>query len=197
MPVRRRIDKRREEITDLHEEWLQGNDKASGFIQYAHDDELGALWNAHSDRIVAKHVTIYPGTRPARWWQHDAPRQPLGMYPGCYYDGKLPEPRQRLGGIGTPASEVLAYVPMYSYGLPAVWVDQWQVRYYSGTAVDIHGTPIGGLPRDFKGVAIDPEYPPTFESQATYLKRHGLFLAGEERRLKKADWAAEAVFNVE
>jgi hypothetical protein len=55
--------------------------------------------------------------------------------------------------------------------------------YYSGLAVDIHGAPIGDLhPRDFKGVAIDPNDPPIFESQASFLKRHGLLLAGEERR---------------
>jgi hypothetical protein len=62
------------------------------------------------------------------------------------------------------------------------------VRYYSGLAVDVHGNPIGGALALFKGVAIDPEDPPTFESQAAYLKRHGQFLTGEARRLKKADW---------
>jgi hypothetical protein len=40
---------------------------------------------------------------------------------------------------------------------------------------------------DFRGIAIDPDDPPTFESQAAYLKRHGLFLAGEARRMKKAE----------
>jgi hypothetical protein len=126
---------------------------------------------------VADHVNIYPGTRPARWWRYDAP-----------------EPRRRLGGIGTPASEVLSYKPTYSFGLPWIWIEQWQVMYYSGLAVDINGAQIGYLyPREFKGVAIDPNDPPRFESQASYLKRHGLFLAGEERRLRKADWDAEAV----
>ena len=56
-------------------------------------------------------------------------------------------------------------------------IEQWQVMYYSGLAVDIHGAPIGDLyPGDFKGVAIDPNDPPTFESQAAFLKRHGLLL---------------------
>jgi hypothetical protein len=195
MPVRRRADKRREEVTDENEEWLNGKDKASGFFLYAPDDEHVALWNAHSERIVAEHVTLYPGTRPARWWQYEAPRLPLGTFPDRYYDGKLPEPRQRLGGIGTPASDVLACVPTYSYGLPAVWISQWQVRYYSGIAVDIHGNPIGDRypSNNFKGVAIDPNDPPMFESQAAYLKRHGLFLAGEERRLKKTDYEPESI----
>jgi hypothetical protein len=96
---------------------------------------------AHSERFVAEHVTIYPGKRPARWWRYEAP-----------------EPRQRLGGTETPASDVLAYGAAYSYGVPSVWVSAWQVKYHSGIAVDISGNPIGDrIPNnDFKGVAIDP-----------------------------------------
>jgi hypothetical protein len=176
MPVRRRADKRRAEVTDEHEAWLNSDDKAAGFVQYAPDDELAALWTANADRIVAEHVATYPGKRPHRWWQYDAP-----------------EPRRRLGGIGTPACEVLSYKPIYSFGLPAIFVTHWQVMYYSGLAVDIHGAPIGDrYPTDsFKGVAIDPNDPPTFESQATYLKRLGLLLAGEERR---SDFEPEAIY---
>jgi hypothetical protein len=181
MPVRKRTDKRRADVTDEHEAWLRGDDKAAGFVKYAPNDELAALWDTHSERIVAEHVKDYPGTRPARWWRCESP-----------------EPRQRLGGIGTPAFEVLAYKPIYSLGLPAVWIEPWMVKYYSGTAVDIHGAPIGSLvPTDFKGVAIDVNNPPRFESQAAYLKRLGLFLAGEERRLRKADFEAETVSNTD
>jgi len=93
---------------------------------------------------------------------------------------------------------VLAYKPRYSFGLPVDWVTPFQVKYYSGTAVDIRANPIGSLvPTDFKGVAIDPNNPPRFEAQAAYLKRLGLFLAGEERRLKKADFEAEAISRLE
>jgi hypothetical protein len=69
-------------------------------------------------------------------------------------DGLLPEPRLRVGGVGTPASDVFAYVPMFSYGLPTIWISRRQVNYYSGIAVDIHGSPIGEcFPRnDFRGV---------------------------------------------
>jgi hypothetical protein len=87
---------------------------------------------------------------------------------------------------------------MFSYGLPSVWITRWQVKYYTGIAVDIKGNPIGNsfASSEFKGVAIDPDDPPTFESQAAYLKRHGLFLACE-RRLKKADWEPEAISKTE
>jgi hypothetical protein len=43
------------------------------------------------------------------------------------------------------------------------------------------------------GVAIDPDNPPIYESQASYLERHGLFLPGERRRLKPADFEPERV----
>jgi hypothetical protein len=181
MPVRKRIDKRRAELTDEGEAWLHGDDKAAGFVKYAPDHELAALWAAHSERIVAEHVTDHPGSRPTRWWRYQAP-----------------EPRKRLGGTGTPAHDVLAYKPIYRDGLPAIWVTPWQVKYYGGTAVDIHGAPIGSLvPTDFKGVAIDPENPPIFESVPAFLKRHKLFLPGEERRLRKADFEEETVSRME
>jgi hypothetical protein len=93
MPVRKRIDKRRQEVTDQHEAWLHGADMGCGLIPYSPRDELATLWEAHSERIVAEHVAVYPGTRPARWWQFE-----------------MIEPRQRLGGTGTPASDVLAYL---------------------------------------------------------------------------------------
>jgi hypothetical protein len=189
MAIRAKKLKAKQQLTDEGEAWLHGDDKAAGFVKYAPDHELAALWAAHSDRIIAEHVTDQPGSRPSRWWQYSAPRIPLGTFPGLYFDGKLPEPRRRLGGIGTPASDVLAYVPAFSYGLPAIWITPWQVRFYSGTAVDIRGNPIGSLvPTDFKGVAFDANDPPRFESQATYLRRLGLFLPGEERRLRKADY---------
>jgi hypothetical protein len=104
-------------------------------------------------------------------------------------------PRPRLGGIGTPASDALAYAPTFLYGLPAVWISQWQVKYYGGIAVDIHGNPTGQLyPTDT--AAIDPNDPPAFESQRAYLKRLGFLLTGEARRTKKADFEPEAVYEV-
>jgi hypothetical protein len=73
---------------------------------------------------------------------------------------KLPQPRKRTGGTGTPAYEVQSVGPAFAYGIPTVWV------------------------------GLDEDNPPVFESQAAYLKRHGLLLAGEKRR---ADFEPEAV----
>ena len=190
MPVRKRVDKRRQAVTDEHESWLRDDDKASGFVKYSPSEELAAMWDSHAERIVAEHVADNPGTRPERWWQFSAPRMTA---PGMYYDNKLPEPRRRLSGVGTPVSEVLSCVPVFSRGLPAVWISRQQVKYYSGLAVDVRGTPIGGKLAIFNGVAIDPEDPPRYESEAAYLERHGLFLPGEKKRLKKSDFEPESI----
>ena len=84
-------------------------------------------------------------TRPALWWRFDAPRLPLGTFQGWFIDGKLPQPRKRTGGTGTP---VAAPSAPFAYGVPTAWVD------------------------------FDEDDPPTYESQAAYLKRHGLLMAG-------------------
>ena len=125
MPVKRRLPKRRQDINENEEHWLRC--EPSGFVQFKPADQLAELWRDHRDRIIAEHVSDFPGTRPQRWWEYDAP-----------------EPRRRLGGTGTP------------------------------------------------GLAIDPNDPPIFESEAAYLERHGLFLPGERKRLRKVDFEPEA-----
>jgi hypothetical protein len=54
-----------------------------------------------------------------------------------------------MGSTGTPAHEVQAVVPEFAYEIPIGWV------------------------------SLDESDPPTFQSQAAYLKRHGLLVAGE------------------
>src|SRR5260370_42451741 len=84
--------------------------------------------------------------------KHEATKyQTAATFPGCYYDGKLPEPRKRTGGTSTPAHEVQAVGPSFQYGLPTGW---------------------GGL---------DGDNPPVFESEGDCLKQHGLLLAGDDR----------------
>ena len=116
--------------------------------------------SAYGDRCL-DNFTYIRAQGLAHYSKHEATKyQTAATFPGCYYDGKLPEPRKRTGGTGTPAHEVQAVVPSFEYGLPTVW---------------------GGL---------DGDDPPIFESQAAYLKHHGLLLAGEERR---ADFEPVAV----
>lgn len=98
--------------------------------------------------------------RIARYWKvHGAgivaeyADQRPGERPAAWWRWTAPEPRKRLGGTGTPAHERLAYAASYSFGICDRFID------------------------------CDPDDLPRFESTASYLKRHNLFLVGEEKRL--------------
>jgi hypothetical protein len=157
MPRKRRVSKAKEQMSGMQWDFLRDKPlPESNFdaylLKYDIDNNDEQLWNLHREAILIEHVKENPGTRPALWWEYDAPRLPVGTFRGCWYDGKLPEPRKRLGGTGTSAHEKLNVVPSFSYGVSNVWV------------------------------GIDENDPPTFESQAAYLKRHGLLFAGEKKR---------------
>jgi hypothetical protein len=68
--------------------------------------------------------------------------------------------------------------------------------HYNGRARYINGKPIGteykprGASRVYRSI---PTIPRATKSQAAYLERHGLFLPGERRRLRKAAFEPEAV----
>jgi len=136
----------------------------AAYVAWSEKDQK-ATWRKIRQQVVKDWVRETSGCRPWGWWLFDAP-----------------EPRRRLGGTGTPAHEVLNQKPSYWFGLPDDWVTQFDVEFYNGRAKDIHGNiiPTPFKDGDFSGQAIDPEDPPIFESQAAYLKRHNLFLPGEE-----------------
>ena len=71
------------------------------------------------------------------------------------------------------------------------------MAYYNGRATDIHGNRIGTdyHDGDFPFDALDANDLPRFESQAAYLKRYGLFMPGEERRLPANAYDAEVLTN--
>ena len=145
-----------------------------------------------SGRVAARDAggcSMRPGWRPepcagqaaVRFW-HD--------------DGRYPELRRRLGGIGTPKYEALANHPLFSYGLPLQWVTQEDVDLYNGRAKDPYGMWMGTHTEgSFPYHAIDPDDPPLFEAEATYLERHGLLLPGERELLTEADFEPEAVLH--
>lgn len=136
------------------------------------------------DQALAAYVADNPGRRPSWWWwstltmemhglrdaRYDArhPHAPLvDLFPRLFDMAErrplYAEPRKRLGGTGAPDWEDFSYVPQFEYGIPARLVD------------------------------VDPKNPPRFESQAEYLRRRGLLLPGEERRLRPADFRPEKV----
>lgn len=214
MPVKRRVGKERSgNVPEAI--WRNMLDQplpedCTGFTRYGilHDREharpnlplrVRDYWDMHRDAVLAEWLRDNPGTRPRCWWDWDAPREPIGTHPGEWIDGKLSLSRKRLGGVGTPAHEVLATGLAYSFGIPCAWVQQWAVELYNGRPLGVEGKPLtrrdGSFYRegDFGGVVPDPRNPPLYESQATYLRRLNLLLPGELRRLTARDFEPEAV----
>ena len=136
--------------------------------------DIRRIWRACEAFILPSWIKTYPGTRPHGWWLFNAPEP-------C---------RLRLGGVGTPADEVLCIKQVYHLGLPTVWLTPFLAAYYRGTACDIHGQPVPCTVADpqFPGVAPDPADPPQYESQASFLDRHGLLTTAERKRLSVADF---------
>ena len=187
MPIKRRVSKLREPLDADHEAWLKGARSYCEFFDG--EDKLAEHWREHGERIVAEWVSEFPGTRPDRWWQYSAPRGP---------DGKLkrpfgwPELRRRLGGIGNLKSDVLAHVESSWCGMPTCWLMRSDVLLYTTGKFEELRRRRGDKP--FCGVALDPRDPPQFESEASYLKRHRLFLRGEAARLTVDDFEPEKAF---
>jgi hypothetical protein len=104
---------------------------------------------------------------------HYAKRHP-GQRPQTWWRYSAPEKcRHRLGGVGTPLSECTNSYPTFMYGIPEFWRRR-------GDFFE-RGTPLS---------EVDP---PMFESEPTYLKRLGLLLRGESRRIARAAWAPVVV----
>jgi len=119
------------------------------------------MWKKYRDFILADCLQNRPGTRPFAWWIFDAPRWTRKF--NAWFDGTLPEPRERISGQGVIVWEKFpSIVPRLNFGVPMDWYE------------------------------INKDDPPMFESQASYLKRHGLFKKNEEKRLTDSDFEPES-----
>src|ERR1039458_7444300 len=151
MPRRRRTEKAKphSEISDgllafLNDEPIAESDSETLFqvcMLTAGNGEPGlrALWKRARGEVLPGWILKNPGRRPRIWWAIESPRQLLGRFPGCGWDGELCEPRRLLRGAGVPAWAVMAHVPAYSLGLPTLWA------------------------------GFEESNPPVFESQSAYL----------------------------
>jgi hypothetical protein len=188
------------EVTPLQLQWLRGEELPDTFdaaiIKFDTHGTNAALWATHREMILDEHVKEFPGIRPKLWWEFDAPRW-LDEYRNGLSDHELPEPRKRLGGIGTEAYLVLNWKPCFHLGLPVHFVSPFDVEYYGGTMRHVVTGQLVNPGSTFTGVAIDSDDPPLYESQSSYLDRHGLFLAGERKRLKAADFEPETMAYVD
>lgn len=157
-------------------------------VEFYRDTKRTEAWGLCRGDVLAGWTAERPGTRPSAWWDYDAPRwdDPWG---GTFYHGTFAVPRERLGGVGTPAFDALDYVPRFEKGLPVGWVTAFDVAYYNGRPpYNEPGRPERYVEGHFPYDAIDPEDPPVYESEATYLARLGLLLPGERELIPWEGW---------
>jgi len=167
-------------------------------LAYFMGDRTAGLWAAGGSECLALWIEEHPGTRPWAWWELKSPRcqssdlpARVGVGYGDWFFRKTSAPRRRVGGIGTPVYEVLNYFPAFRRGVPDRWVDRCDVELYNGCARDIHGNVImPGVFKDgaFLGLAPSETDPPMYESEAAYLRRHGLLMPGEEQQITDVDF---------
>jgi hypothetical protein len=144
------------------------------------------LWESNKNEYLPLWIKKHPCTRCLAWWQWDAPRW-SDHYEDCFFHRTLPEPRKRIGGTGTPNYEVLSYVPEFFKGVPTRWITKFEEDYFNERCKGVDKKPIVTKYHDgdFEGIAIDPDDLPTFESEASYLQRHGLLTPEEKKYLAK------------
>jgi hypothetical protein len=110
-------------------------------------------------------------------------REHVADYPGTrpirWWEFSSPEPRRRLGGTGTTWGDYHAQEHVPFRGLPG---SSWF------RAEDVARGTLSSA-----AVAVDASDPPLFESEAAYLRRLGLLIPGEARRLTAEDFEPHAI----
>lgn len=127
-----------------------------------HERWLAPKWAEHRKGLLSEWIEDHPGTRPWCWWELDSPRLPV-VGDGDPYDGKRPEPRQRVGGTGGEPTH-----SGVTFGLPDGWCEgdfnPSDPPVYESQAVylDRHGLLTEAERRALKKVpgAFDPEVLP-------------------------------------
>lgn len=140
--------------------WLNGDGEAerNPVIVLLRKEEKRQIWGTYRDEILSDWITEKPGTRPPLWWGFDAPRD-SDLMKGTAWAGTFPVSRERRGGKGKTMTEKYpAIIPSFQMGIPASWYK------------------------------TDDDDPPVYESQASYLERHGLLTESERKRLTPADF---------
>ena len=151
-------------------------------------DECRAVWLAIRDELLPQWINEHPGTRPSWWYLFDPECPRISAedikrhgWEGCFFAKDLPELRLRIGGTGDPAYEHSSLVPHFDCAVPDHFVRVEDVEWHRNEG------------EDFSGKPIDPNNPPAYESQASYLDRHKLLVPAERRRLRKKDFEPEIV----
>jgi hypothetical protein len=135
--------------------WPHGEEKDSGAYE---------LWQLHREAFLSDYIEKNPGHRPFAWWEFESP----GL-------------RKRIGGKGSPTSEVLNVVESYSFGVPDSWLSNLDISIWP----------------KLKKHKVDFTDPPSFESQPAFLKRHNLLNEKELEKLTDEDFMPEILDDIE
>ena len=149
----------------LHGDCEKGTEAWSLNIQrFFESDCIQKVWAAYRKELMADWIIKNPCSRPFCWWKFDAPKEPVG---GWDHERFNSPQRLRLGGIGTPLHHVSCSWGGVDRGIPNSWITEDCKK------------------AGFRGVAIDPNNPPLYESEGAYLKRHEILTGPEKTYLKK------------
>lgn len=149
-----------------------GNTEAGAdALAYLRGERPSCWWSLLSDGSAADLRRLWDtvGADLVEKWARERP----GARPAGWWLYEALGPRERLGGVGTTIASARGLPDVLAFGIPQYW------------ATELHVTFLGA------GVAFCPVNPPTFEAQATYLRRHKLLLPGEAKRLRPADFEPE------
>ena len=124
--------------------------------------KLKKHWRLNKADILTKWRLEHPGSRPWAWWLFDAPETL----------------RHRIGGQGTVDHEVFLKTEDILFGVHVSYIIDDDFEVYQNTGET--------LPRFTQ--PFDPENAPLWESEASYLQRHGLLTIEEECRLTPVDF---------
>lgn len=126
-------------------------------------------WKAGRGEVLRDWIEERPGTRPWAFWKFD-----------------LSEPRRlRVGGTGD-------LVPAYDCGANVDFGIFRKHSFVDGGLLNAWRK-IGCLKRGEKFTTYDPEDPPRYEAQASFLRRHNLLTAAERKALPPDAFDPEAV----
>jgi hypothetical protein len=118
--------------------------------------KLESIWCEYQSEILESYISKYPGKRVSHWWTFDGPQVEV-KWPGV---SRITEPRRLISGYCfLPWANKKALKPNYYKAIPNV-----------SKIFDVY----------------DLNEPAYFESEASYLQRHGLLLKNESQLTEHA-----------
>ncbi len=121
--------------------------------------EIRSAWANHKDALLRDWIHEHPGSRPWFWWEREAPRQPVSSEHKGFFWN--------------------GKLPNLRRKTKGSGIESWRILNYAPECNF-------GVPHL---IELKRKFPPFFEAEASYLKRHKLLSAAEIKKLTKNDFA--------